>query len=71
MTDEIINELWRIKDTIARDYGYDLDALVAYLRSKERAGDYHVTDPRSARVGRNSEADSAVWERRETEDVGQ
>ena len=36
MTDEIINELWRIKDNIACDYGYDLDRLVADLRSKEQ-----------------------------------
>ncbi|HYQ92207.1 MAG TPA: hypothetical protein VES89_09085 [Candidatus Competibacteraceae bacterium] len=72
MTDEIIEELWRIKDDIARDYEYNLDALVAYLRSKERAGDHPVTtDLHSARLGRNSEADSTVWERRETEDVGQ
>ena len=45
MTDEIIQELWRIKDGIARDHGYDLDLLVAYLRSKERAGDQHGTEP--------------------------
>lgn len=36
MTDEIIKELWGIKDDIARDHGYDLDQLVADLRSKER-----------------------------------
>ena len=47
MTDEIIQELWRIKDGIAQDHGYDLDMLVAYLRGKERAGVHHVTDPRS------------------------
>ena len=47
MTDEIIQELWRIKDSIARDHGYDLDVLVAYLRGKERAGDHHVADPHS------------------------
>jgi hypothetical protein len=47
MTDEIIQELWRTKDGIARDHGYDLDVLVGYLRGKERAGDRHVTDPRS------------------------
>ena len=71
MTDEIIEELWRIKDNIARDHGYNLDTLVAYLQSKERAEDHPVTDLHSARLGRNSEADSAVWEHRETEDVGQ
>ncbi|MBK8752319.1 MAG: hypothetical protein IPL99_12045 [Candidatus Competibacteraceae bacterium] len=36
MTDEIINELWRIKDDIAREHRYDLDRLAADLRSKEQ-----------------------------------
>lgn len=45
MTDEIIKELWHIKDNIAREHGYDLEALVAYLQDKERAGDHHVIDP--------------------------
>ncbi len=49
MTDEIIEELWRIKDNIARDHGYDLDALVASLQGKERAGDHQVIDTRSVR----------------------
>ena len=47
MTDEIIQELWHIKDSIARDHEYDIDALVAYLRGKKQAGNHHVTDPRS------------------------
>ncbi len=46
MTDEIIKELWHIKDNIARDYGYDLDALAAYLQGKERTGYHHIIDPR-------------------------
>ena len=33
MADEIIQELWRIKDEIAQEHSYDLDALVAHLRS--------------------------------------
>jgi len=35
MTDEIIKELWRIKDDIAREHSYDLDRLVADLRNTE------------------------------------
>ena len=34
MSDEIIKELWQIKDNIAREHGYDIDALVAHLRTK-------------------------------------
>ena len=35
MTDEIIKQLWRIKDDIAREHRDDLDRLVADLRSKD------------------------------------
>ncbi len=35
MSDEIIEELWRIKDSIAQEYNYDLDLLVANLRNKK------------------------------------
>ncbi len=33
MPDEIIEELWSIKDSIAREYDYDLRKLAAYLQS--------------------------------------
>jgi len=32
MPDEIIEELWRIKDSIAEEHGCDVKALVARLR---------------------------------------
>ena len=35
MTDEIIKQLWRIKDDIAREHSDDLDRLVADLKSKD------------------------------------
>ena len=31
MSDEIIEELWLIKDSIAREHDYDIESLVAYL----------------------------------------
>lgn len=34
MADEIIEELWRIKDGIARDHAYSVDDLVAHLKAK-------------------------------------
>jgi hypothetical protein len=34
MADEIIEELWQIKDDIARECGYDLDALLAHLAAQ-------------------------------------
>ena len=44
MPDEIINELWQIKDSIAREHGYDIDALVAYLQAKKRREGQRVVD---------------------------
>ena len=39
MADEIIEEVWRIKDEIAREHGYDVSRLSAYFRrlGRERA----------------------------------
>ena len=36
MADEIIEEVWRIKDEFAREHGYDIDRLGAYFRERER-----------------------------------
>lgn len=44
MSDEIIEELWRVKDSIAREHGYDIEALVAYLQSKEKAEGRQIVD---------------------------
>jgi hypothetical protein len=49
MADEIIRELWQIKDDIAREYGYDLDALVAHLRSCESRSGRTIVDLESAK----------------------
>lgn len=49
MTDQTLKELWKIKDDIAKEHGYDLDSLVRYLRSKHTAGDASAS--RSDRTG--------------------
>ena len=36
MSDEIIKELWRIKDSIAREHGNDVRKLAAYLQDRKR-----------------------------------
>lgn len=44
MSDVIIEELWKIKDNIAQEHGYNLDLLVAYLKGQElSAGQKVVT----------------------------
>jgi len=47
MTDEIIAELWAIKDEIAREHDYDLDALVAQVQTKQRTKQRRVVDLRA------------------------
>lgn len=35
MTDEIIRELWKTKEQIAKEHGYDVKALAAYFQSRK------------------------------------
>jgi hypothetical protein len=58
MADEIIKELWEIKDGIAQKYGYDVDALVAHLRTRKREGDHQVVDLRSMKEVAEQGADA-------------
>ena len=44
MSDEIIKELWQIKDSIAREHGYDIERLVAHLRKRKRPKGQQVVD---------------------------
>jgi predicted TIM-barrel fold metal-dependent hydrolase len=36
MTDEIIREVWRAKDELAKQFNYDMDALAAELRKRQK-----------------------------------
>ena len=49
MPDAIIKELWQIKDSIAREHGYNIEKLVAHLQTKERPEDQRVVDLRAIR----------------------
>ena len=60
MSDEIIEELWRIKDSIAREHGYDIEALVAYLQSKEKAEGRQVVDLSAIKKTAEQGASSAI-----------
>ena len=44
MVDEIIKELWDIKDQIAKEHGYNIDRFVAYLREMSEKKDSHAID---------------------------
>lgn len=61
MADEIIEELWRIKDDMAREHGYDIERLAAYLRRREREWSRQVLDS-SATQGSREQTDSVRGE---------
>ena len=44
MADEIIKELWKIKDDIAEEFGYDVKAFVFKLRAKKQEEDRRAVD---------------------------
>ena len=44
MKNEILEELWRIKDQVAREYEYDIDKLAKRLRDKEKEAKAPVVD---------------------------
>jgi len=48
MADEILRELWQIKDDLAREFRCDLDAYVAHLRRSESRPGRTLVDRRSA-----------------------
>jgi hypothetical protein len=51
MADEIIQELWKIKDGIAKEYACDVKALVKHLRTKNNIGGQHLIDLRAMKHG--------------------
>lgn len=47
MADEIMKELWEIKDGISREHGNDLDSLIVFLRSRRISDGRNVVDLRA------------------------
>ena len=47
MADEIIKELWEIKDSIANDHDYDLDSLTTYLKLRKFTENRQVVNLRA------------------------
>ncbi|MBF0275118.1 MAG: hypothetical protein HQK84_07790 [Nitrospinae bacterium] len=44
MKDEIIEELWKVKDEIAKEHNYDIDKLVETLREREKTEKRKIVD---------------------------
>ncbi len=61
MADEIIQELWKVKDAIAQEYGCDIKSFVAHVQAKKHEGDKRV-DLRSMQqaTDQNAEADARI-----------
>ena len=59
MSDAIIEELWAIKDGLAREYGCDVDAFVAHFRAQGSAPGQEVVDLRGRRSAEQSHAPDA------------
>ena len=68
MTDEIIKELWQIKDNIASEHNYDLDALVIHLRSTGGMAGRRVVDIQSSNVATEQGTSTNLPSRVATED---
>jgi len=50
MVDEIIKDLWKIKDGIARENAYNVDALVAHLKAKGLSPGQKIVDLRGMKT---------------------
>ena len=42
MSDEIIRELWQIKDEVAQDHDHDVRALATHLQGREDSSHLHT-----------------------------
>ena len=62
MSDEIIEELWQIKDSIAREHNHDVRRLAEYLQGRSRAARDRTVDGRSVNetAGTGQSVESAV-----------
>ena len=58
MPDEIIEELWEIKDSMAKEHGNDVRKLAAYLQSNKDTKHARMTD--LGAVNELSETDNSI-----------
>lgn len=60
MPDEIIEELWGIKDSIAREHGNDVRKLAAYLQNNNNNDTKHARMTDLGAMDELSEADNSI-----------
>ena len=56
MNDEIITEVWKVKDAIAREYRCNVKSLVAHLRAKKHTPENQVVDLRAIKLAAEKNA---------------
>lgn len=58
MNDEVLRELWAIKDNIAKEHSYNIDELAEYFLQKQssRRGGFH-RDERNMQAKQGAPAD--------------
>ncbi len=44
MSDEIISEVWQIKDTIGKEFNYNIRSLGAELRKRQKTKDKQIVN---------------------------
>jgi predicted DNA-binding ribbon-helix-helix protein len=49
MKNEVLEELWKIKDQIAEENGYDMDKLAAQVKEQERSATAEVVNLSASR----------------------
>lgn len=63
MSDEIIEELWQIKDSMAQEHDHDIESLAVHLQSIHRPVGQPVVDLRAQRRSADQAAPTAADER--------
>ena len=59
MNDDVISDLWRVKDEIGQEHGYDLKRLAAMVRKREEKCPDRIVDWREAESGPATEPKSS------------
>ena len=44
MKDEIITEVWKVKDAISAEHHHDVRSLLKHLMAEEKSGNFRVVD---------------------------
>jgi hypothetical protein len=57
--DEVLQEIWRIKDTLSASYGHDVKRLFADLRKREKLSGHRVVNLQDRRKTGSRKAKAA------------